>query len=97
MLLITIRRLHSRRCRVGRIRDALVAASCVTQDDLVQKDALDLCLKQHALGLTHLMVPSSNLCAVQPDTSDSEREASVTADLAGAVALGRADGGRGVR
>ena len=67
MLLITIRRLHSRRCRVGRIRDALVAAPCVTQDDLVQKDALDLCLKQHALGLTHLMVPSS-ICAPSSPT-----------------------------
>ncbi|CAE7903147.1 AKR2A [Symbiodinium necroappetens] len=30
----------------------------LSKDDLVQKDALDLCLKQHALGLTHLMVLS---------------------------------------
>ncbi|CAE7548132.1 Ankrd39 [Symbiodinium sp. CCMP2456] len=30
----------------------------LSKDDLVQKDALDLCLQQHALGLTHLMVLS---------------------------------------
>ena len=27
-----------------------------SQDDPVQNEALDLCMKQHALGLTHLMV-----------------------------------------
>ena len=31
----------------------------VPEDDPVQKDAQELCVKQHSMGFTHLMVGSS--------------------------------------
>ena len=61
------------------------------QEDRVQKNALDLCMKQHSLGLTHLMV--------RPCSQPPRKPAHGTrtpSQLAGAVALGCPNGHRGL-